>query len=101
MKSWTLGQKNVARHIVDRTHIARNLANELYAEPALGQRAADVVASFGGSWTFVAMFVAAMVARARLNAFLGLSHGTAFDPNPYVLLNLFLSMLAAIQPPSS
>jgi uncharacterized membrane protein len=54
--------KNVARHIADRTHIARNLAKELYAESALVQRAADVVASFGGSWTIVAMFVAVMVA---------------------------------------
>ena len=45
--------KKVAQHVAHRTHIARNLAKDFAARPSLGQRAADAVASFGGSWIFV------------------------------------------------
>ena len=90
---------SVARHIAQRKTIARNVAKEFDAKAALGQRAADAVASFGGSWTFVGLFAAAMLLWVGLNAFLLISHGTTFDPYPYILLNLFLSMLAAIQAP--
>jgi uncharacterized membrane protein len=90
--------KKVARHIAGRTHIARNVAKDL-VEPSLGQRAADAVASFGGSWTFVGLFAAVMLVWVGLNAFLLLNRGKTFDPYPYILLNLFLSMLAAIQAP--
>ncbi len=91
--------RSVARHIAQRTTIARNVAKELEAKAALGQRAADAVASFGGSWTFVGLFGAAMLLWVGLNAFLLMSRGATFDPYPYILLNLFLSMLAAIQAP--
>lgn len=91
--------KKVARHIAARTHIARDLAREFDANPTVGQRAADSVASFGGSWTFVGLFGAAMVLWVVSNALLLLSRGQTFDPYPYILLNLFLSMLAAIQAP--
>lgn len=91
--------KKVARHIANRTHIARNLAHDDGAMPSLGQRAADAVAKFGGSWTFVGLFGATMVGWTALNAFLLARGGATFDPYPYILLNLFLSMLAAIQAP--
>jgi len=92
--------RRVARHIADRTHIARNLAtDDGDAAPSFGQRAADAVASFGGSWTFVGLFVATLVGWVALNAFLLLRRGQTFDPYPYILLNLFLSMLAAVQAP--
>ncbi len=91
--------KKVARHIAARTHIARNVAKEFDAQPTRGQRAADAVASFGGSWTFVGLFAAAMLVWVGLNAYLLTSQGKTFDPYPYILLNLFLSMLAAIQAP--
>jgi len=91
--------KKVARHVAGRTHIARNLAKDFDAAPSLGQRAADAVASFGGSWTFVGLFTATMLGWVGLNAFLLMRRGTTFDPYPYILLNLFLSMLAAIQAP--
>jgi uncharacterized membrane protein len=91
--------KKVARHIAGRIPIARNLARDFDASPALGQRAADAVASFGGSWTFVGLFAAIMLVWVVLNAFLLMNRGTTFDPYPYILLNLFLSMLAAIQAP--
>ena len=91
--------RKVARHVAKRTHIVRNLARDAGARPTLGQRAADAVASFGGSWTFVGLFAAPMLVWVLLNAFLVMSRGSTFDPYPYILLNLFLSMLAAIQAP--
>jgi uncharacterized membrane protein len=91
--------RSVVRNIAQRTTIARNVAKELDAKAAFGQRAADAVASFGGSWTFVGLFGAAMLLWVGLNAFLLMRRGTTFDPYPYILLNLFLSMLAAIQAP--
>ncbi len=91
--------KKVARHIAERTHVARNVAKDLEAGYSFGQRAADAVASFGGSWTFVGLFAATMLFWVGLNAYLLTSRGNTFDPYPYILLNLFLSMLAAIQAP--
>lgn len=91
--------KKVARHIAERKHIARNVSKDADAESTLGQRAADGVASFGGSWTFVGLFATVMLLWVGLNAFLLLNRGATFDPYPYILLNLFLSMLAAIQAP--
>ena len=91
--------KKVARHIAERTYVARNVSKDLDAGHSLGQRAADAVASFGGSWPFVGLFAAAMLLWVGLNAYLLMSRGKTFDPYPYILLNLFLSMLAAVQAP--
>ncbi|MFM9915290.1 MAG: DUF1003 domain-containing protein [Rhizobacter sp.] len=91
--------KKVTRHVAGRTHIARNLSRTDDVSPSLGQRAADAVASFGGSWTFVGLFAMTMLVWVGINALLLVYRGTTFDPYPYILLNLFLSMLAAIQAP--
>jgi len=91
--------RNVARHIAERTHLARNLSQSDGSQPAFGLRAADAVARFGGSWTFVGLFAATMLVWVLLNAYLLVTLGKTFDPYPYILLNLFLSMLAAIQAP--
>ena len=91
--------QKVARHMADRQHIARNLNHDFEAQPSRGQRAADAVARFGGSWVFVGLFAGTMVAWVALNAMLLALRGATFDPYPYILLNLFLSMLAAIQAP--
>ena len=91
--------KKVARHIVGRKHIARNTAKEFAAKTTLGQRAADAVATFGGSWTFISLFAVILVIWVGLNSFILVNLGKAFDPYPYILLNLVLSMLAAIQAP--
>ncbi|MDG2201548.1 MAG: DUF1003 domain-containing protein [Phycisphaerales bacterium] len=67
-----------------------------------GQRMADGVASFGGSWTFILLFAAFLIAWVVLNSIMlpmMLADKEGFDPYPYILLNLFLSMLAAIQAP--
>ena len=61
-----------------------------------GEHIADAVASFGGSWTFIITFGIVLVTYASINIFL---KGRAWDPYPFILLNLFLSMLAAIQAP--
>jgi uncharacterized membrane protein len=91
--------QKVARHVAEGRHIARNVTKDLEEGATFGQRAADLVASFGGSWTFVGLFAAVMLLWVGLNAFLLAHRGRTFDPYPYILLNLFLSMLAAIQAP--
>jgi uncharacterized membrane protein len=65
-------------------------------EETFGERIADRVASFGGSWTFIVSFGVVLVSYTMLN--IGLAR-RAWDPYPFILLNLFLSMLAAIQAP--
>jgi len=66
------------------------------ATPSFGERIADRVAEFGGSWTFIGLFALVLVAWVVSNS-LWLRH--PFDPYPYIFLNLMLSMLAAIQAP--
>ena len=71
--------------------------NEVIEEQAtVGENVADSVASFGGSWTFIIIFGAFMVLYTATNIILA---RRAWDPYPFILLNLFLSMLAAIQAP--
>jgi CRP/FNR family cyclic AMP-dependent transcriptional regulator len=65
----------------------------------LGERIADHVAAFGGSWTFIISFGVFMTVYVALNVFLLATRGKTWDPYPFILLNLFLSMLAAIQAP--
>lgn len=91
--------KRVARHLAARQHISRNLARESDDNATRGQKAADAVAAFGGSWTFIGLFVATLVAWVVLNSLILARYGTPFDPYPYILLNLFLSMLASVQAP--
>jgi CRP/FNR family cyclic AMP-dependent transcriptional regulator len=65
-------------------------------EETFGERIADHVASFGGSWTFIILFGVVLAIYTAINVAL---RGRAWDPYPFILLNLFLSMLAAIQAP--
>ncbi|MEN8512514.1 DUF1003 domain-containing protein [Burkholderia sp. RS02] len=91
--------KKVARLVSERKHIARDATKELDATATRGQRAADAVAAFGGSWIFITCFIVIMVVWVSLNSLILATYSKAFDPYPYILLNLFLSMLAAIQAP--
>jgi uncharacterized membrane protein len=91
--------QRVARHIAERKPIARNTETQAAENSTFGQRAADAVATFGGSWTFIGMFAAILVAWVALNSYILVRSQGVFDPYPYILLNLFLSMLAAIQAP--
>jgi uncharacterized membrane protein len=63
----------------------------------LGQKAADFIANFGGSWKFITLFILFLVAWMGINTWFLLQK--QFDPYPYILLNLVLSCLAAIQAP--
>lgn len=63
----------------------------------LGQKAADKIAVFGGSWTFISIFAVFLISWMGVNTWIFLNRG--FDPYPYILLNLVLSCLAAIQAP--
>ncbi len=74
--------------------------NEEYVEQrTFGQRAADLVAKVAGSWTFIIIFIAWLLIWAYLNTEVLGPRKEAFDPYPYVFLNLILSMLAAVQAP--
>lgn len=91
--------QKVTHHVAGRSHIARDPGKDYGAKASRGQRAADAVAAFGGSWTFIGLFAATMFIWILSNSFILLHYDKAFDPYPYILLNLVLSMLAAIQAP--
>jgi uncharacterized membrane protein len=91
-----LGRQFHASQQLVRLRANRN-ANELIDEEmSFGDRIADSVARFGGSWSFIISFAVVLIAYASVNIIL---KGKAWDPYPFILLNLFLSMLAAIQAP--
>jgi uncharacterized membrane protein len=89
----------VINRIADGLHISRNVLEELQQRLTPGQRLADRVASFGGSWPFIILFLAVLVAWIAVNTLILAEWNHTFDPYPYILLNLVLSMLAAIQAP--
>lgn len=83
---------------------ARNINAEMDAQSTIGQRIADKVASFGGSWTFIIIYVAFLAGWMGINTFVLIHYGSGengaqWDPYPYILLNLMLSMTAALQAP--
>ncbi|MBV9613178.1 MAG: DUF1003 domain-containing protein [Acidobacteriaceae bacterium] len=91
-----LGRQFHAAQRLVQIRATRN-ANEIIAEKTtLGERIADSVARFGGSWAFILAFAVLLAIYVSINVHLG---RTAWDPYPFILLNLFLSMLAAIQAP--
>jgi uncharacterized membrane protein len=82
----------------------RNINVQMEEKLTIGQRIADRVATFGGSWTFIIIYGAFLVAWMALNTFVLVHYGSGengkqFDPYPYILLNLMLSMTAAMQAP--
>jgi CRP/FNR family transcriptional regulator, cyclic AMP receptor protein len=91
-----LGRQFHAAQQLVRLRAARSPNDLIEAESTLPERVADVVAHFGGSWRFIITFGVVLVTYTLLNVRLGAS---AWDPYPFILLNLFLSMLAAIQAP--
>ena len=91
-----LGRQFHASQQLVRVRANRN-ANEIIEDAeTFGERVADTVASFGGSWTFIIAFAIVLTIYTSINVVL---KGRAWDPYPFILLNLFLSMLAAIQAP--
>ena len=91
-----LGRQFHAAQELVRLRAMSNPNEVIEEESTFGEHVADAVARFGGSWTFIMSFGAVLVVYVSVNVFLDRS---AWDPYPFILLNLFLSMLAAIQAP--
>ena len=91
-----LGKQFHAAERLVRLRAARNPNTMIEESETLSERVADMVASFGGSWTFIITFGLILAVYSAINVELG---NKAWDPYPFILLNLFLSMLAAIQAP--
>jgi uncharacterized membrane protein len=91
-----LGHQFHAAQQLVRGRAARNPNEMIEAEATFSERVADSVASFGGSWKFIISTLVAMSVYTIVNIVLGRS---AWDPYPFILLNLILSMMAAIQAP--
>ena len=91
-----LGKQFHASHQLVRVRASRNSNEVIESTTTFGEHIADAVARFGGSWTFITSFGVVLVIYTAINV--GLRQN-AWDPYPFILLNLFLSMLASIQAP--
>jgi uncharacterized membrane protein len=89
--------REVAESIARQETIAENIEDDFAEHRTLGERLSDGLASFGGSWAFLISFFVVLVVWMAINALIG--EPKAFDPYPFILLNLVLSCLAAIQAP--
>jgi len=87
----------LSKILANHTYRVVDVNSELESSLTFGQRVADGVARFGGSWAFIISFVVVMLVWMLLNVLPIFSHH--FDPYPFILLNLLLSMVAAIQAP--
>jgi uncharacterized membrane protein len=92
-------ERRVITNIATRHHVTRNVNQALAERQTSSDHLADRVARFGGSWTFIMIFIGILVAWAVLNTITLPRYSAAFDPYPYVFLNLILSMVAALQAP--
>ena len=93
----TAAEKKVLKLARERKTLSTNASDDFFADSTPGQRLADGIARVGGSWAFIVSFLAFLVLWVVLNTILLFTH--AFDPYPFIFLNLVLSMLAAIQAP--
>jgi len=91
-----LGKQFHASQQLVRLRATRNPNEVIEKDATFGERIADHVAGFGGSWTFIISFLVVLIAYSGLSIVMGRK---SWDPYPFILLNLFLSMLAAIQAP--
>lgn len=90
-------EKDVIDKLTDYETISINLYKEFEGELTFGQRVSDRIATFGGSWRFIFIFAFVLFVWIGINSYFLLSH--PFDPFPFILLNLLLSCIAAIQAP--
>jgi uncharacterized membrane protein len=88
-------ERNVIHRFIHRKPVARDSVADYSSRMTFGERLADRVAAFGGSWTFIGLFVMAMVIWIVINS----RNAAPVDPFPFILLNLILSCLAALQAP--
>jgi uncharacterized membrane protein len=99
MDSFTKHERVLIKRVLERKTIVRNTNQEFDDQLTFGQHVADKVAAFGGSWTFILLFGGIILGWITLNTILLASTKNTFDPYPFILLNLVLSMLAALQAP--
>ena len=90
-------ERHVTESLERQLTVAENIENQFAGRRTFGERLSDNLASFGGSWTFLIVFFALLAGWIGLNLWLGTSN--AFDVYPFILLNLLLSCLAAVQAP--
>ncbi len=90
-------EKEVLDSISDKDIISKNISEEIDRNLSSGQRLADNIAKFGGSWSFISIFGVFLFIWMSINIYVMTVH--PFDPYPFILLNLILSCLAAIQAP--
>ncbi|MBI1210375.1 MAG: DUF1003 domain-containing protein [Alphaproteobacteria bacterium] len=89
--------RRILKSVANRSIISRDVASEMDKKETFGEWLADRVATFGGSWTFIMAFGVFLVFWASVNTVVLITG--AFDPYPFIFLNLMLSMLAALQAP--
>ena len=90
-------EKAVIDKVVRRLAVSRNINVEIQRSKTFGEHLADRVAEIGGSWSFIIGFGVVIVVWVSVNTWLVVVH--AFDPYPFIFLNLMLSLLAAVQAP--
>jgi len=90
-------EHSVVSKITRRGRVSRVVQQDFDSTMTLGQRAADKIAQFGGSWPFIGLFAAILIGWMSINTWVLARH--PFDPYPFILLNLVLSTLAALQAP--
>src|SRR5438132_12958918 len=81
-------EQRVIERLTQRLHISRNIHQEFEESLTLGQRLADRIAVFGGSWTFILIFLALLAFWVVVNTIILAHVGKPFDPYPYIFLNL-------------
>lgn len=91
-------EREIIEQFKDRRPVSYDTNLSFDEKMTFGERIADKVAAFGGSWTFIIIFICLMGIWVIINSLM-LGNQNAFDPYPYILLNLFLSMLASLQAP--
>jgi uncharacterized membrane protein len=92
-------ERRVLERLAQRLAVSRNINTEFEKQLTLGDRLADRVAEVGGSWGFIIGFGVFIAAWMLINAAILAGIGSAFDPYPFIFLNLMLSLLAAVQAP--
>lgn len=92
-------KQRVIQSIAESETIVENVNDKFHDQLTFGQKLADKISAFGGSWTFIIIFLTVLFGWIILNSILLAYQGDAFDPYPYILLNLVLSSLAALQAP--
>jgi uncharacterized membrane protein len=90
-------ERDMAKSLEEEELLSLNINKEFESNLTLGERLADRLADFGGSWVFISIFMTVLVIWMAINTWILLER--PFDPYPYILLNLVLSCLAAIQAP--